>query len=82
MSAPKKYSPEHLMNVVLAPIVSEKSTDIADAMCDMLVADTLRYSMRKKGSAGAGLEDGSEVNSSYGGDSGRSGNLMFKNKYL
>jgi large subunit ribosomal protein L23 len=30
MSAPKKYSPEHLMNVVLAPIVSEKSTLVAD----------------------------------------------------
>ncbi|MBS0336271.1 MAG: 50S ribosomal protein L23 [Proteobacteria bacterium] len=30
MSAPKKYSPEQLMNVVLAPIVSEKSTLVAD----------------------------------------------------
>ncbi|MEI6719928.1 MAG: 50S ribosomal protein L23 [Betaproteobacteria bacterium] len=30
MSAPKRYSPEHLMNVVLAPIVSEKSTLVAD----------------------------------------------------
>ena len=30
MSAPKKYSPEQLMNVVLAPIVSEKSTMVAD----------------------------------------------------
>jgi large subunit ribosomal protein L23 len=30
MSAPKKYSPEHLMNVVLAPVVSEKSTFVAD----------------------------------------------------
>ena len=30
MSAPKKYNPEQLMNVVLAPIVSEKSTLVAD----------------------------------------------------
>jgi|SRR5687768_9014147 large subunit ribosomal protein L23 len=30
MSAPKKYSPEHLMTVVLAPVVSEKSTFVAD----------------------------------------------------
>jgi large subunit ribosomal protein L23 len=30
MSAPKKYNPERLMNVVLAPIVSEKSTLVAD----------------------------------------------------
>ncbi len=30
MSAPKKYNPEQLMNVVLAPIVSEKSTMVAD----------------------------------------------------
>ena len=30
MSAPKKYKPEQLMNVVLAPIVSEKSTMVAD----------------------------------------------------
>jgi large subunit ribosomal protein L23 len=30
MTAPKKYSPDHLMNVVLAPVVSEKSTFVAD----------------------------------------------------
>ena len=30
MSAPKKYHPDQLMNVVLAPIVSEKSTLVAD----------------------------------------------------
>jgi len=30
MSAPKKYNAEHLMNVVLAPVVSEKSTFVAD----------------------------------------------------
>ena len=30
MSAPKKYSAEHLMTVVLAPVVSEKSTYVAD----------------------------------------------------
>ncbi len=30
MSAPKRYSPDHLMNVVLAPVVSEKSTFVAD----------------------------------------------------
>ena len=30
MNAPKKYNPEQLMNVVLAPIVSEKSTMVAD----------------------------------------------------
>ncbi|MSP96014.1 MAG: 50S ribosomal protein L23 [Betaproteobacteria bacterium] len=30
MSAPKRYNPEQLMNVVLAPIVSEKSTLVAD----------------------------------------------------
>ena len=30
MSAPKKYNPEQLMTVVLAPIVSEKSTLVAD----------------------------------------------------
>ena len=30
MSAPKQYSPERLMTVVLAPIVSEKSTLVAD----------------------------------------------------
>jgi len=30
MSAPKKYNAEQLMNVVLAPIVSEKSTLVAD----------------------------------------------------
>lgn len=30
MSAPKKFNPEQLMNVVLAPIVSEKSTMVAD----------------------------------------------------
>jgi len=30
MSAPKKYADEHLMNVVLAPVVSEKSTLVAD----------------------------------------------------
>ncbi len=30
MSVPKKYNAEQLMNVVLAPIVSEKSTLVAD----------------------------------------------------
>ena len=30
MSAAKKYSAEHLMTVVLAPVVSEKSTYVAD----------------------------------------------------
>jgi large subunit ribosomal protein L23 len=30
MSAPKRYNAEQLMNVVLAPIVSEKSTMVAD----------------------------------------------------
>lgn len=30
MTASKKYAPEQLMNVVLAPIVSEKSTMIGD----------------------------------------------------
>ena len=30
MTAAKKYNPEQLMNVVLAPVVSEKSTRIAD----------------------------------------------------
>jgi len=30
MTATKKYAPEQLMNVVLAPIVSEKSTMIGD----------------------------------------------------
>jgi len=30
MSAPKKYAAEHLMSVVLAPVVSEKSTMVAD----------------------------------------------------
>jgi len=30
MSAPKKYAAERLMNVVLAPVVSEKSTPVAD----------------------------------------------------
>jgi large subunit ribosomal protein L23 len=30
MSAPKRYSADHLMNVVLAPVVSEKSTFVAD----------------------------------------------------
>ena len=30
MSAPKKYNADQLMNVVLAPIVSEKSTLVAD----------------------------------------------------
>ena len=30
MSAPKKYADEHLMNVVLAPVVSEKSTLVAE----------------------------------------------------
>jgi len=30
VSAPKKFNPEQLMNVVLAPIVSEKSTMVAD----------------------------------------------------
>jgi large subunit ribosomal protein L23 len=30
MSAPKKYAAQRLMNVVLAPVVSEKSTRVAD----------------------------------------------------
>jgi len=30
MSAPKKYAADRLMNVVLAPVVSEKSTRVAD----------------------------------------------------
>jgi large subunit ribosomal protein L23 len=30
VSEPKKYSAEHLMTVVLAPVVSEKSTFVAD----------------------------------------------------
>ncbi|MDA1117867.1 MAG: 50S ribosomal protein L23 [Proteobacteria bacterium] len=30
MSAPTKYADEHLMKVVLAPVVSEKSTLVAD----------------------------------------------------
>jgi large subunit ribosomal protein L23 len=30
MSAPKKYAADQLMNVVLAPVVSEKSTRVAD----------------------------------------------------
>ena len=30
MSAPKKYAAQRLMNVVLAPVVSEKSTLVAD----------------------------------------------------
>ena len=30
MTAPKKYNDEQLMNVVLAPVVSEKSTRVAD----------------------------------------------------
>ena len=30
MTAAKKYNPEQLMNVVLAPVVSEKSTLVAD----------------------------------------------------
>jgi len=30
MSAPKKHAAERLMNVVLAPVVSEKSTRVAD----------------------------------------------------
>ena len=30
MTAPKKYAAERLMNVVLAPVVSEKSTLVAD----------------------------------------------------
>lgn len=30
MTAPKQYSPERLMTVVLAPVVSEKSTLVAD----------------------------------------------------
>ena len=30
MSAPKKYAADRLMNVVLAPVVSEKSTLVAD----------------------------------------------------
>ena len=32
MSAPKKYAADRLMNVVLAPVVSEKSTFVADKM--------------------------------------------------
>jgi large subunit ribosomal protein L23 len=30
MTAPKKYNTDQLMNVVLAPVVSEKSTFVAD----------------------------------------------------
>jgi len=30
MTAPKKYAADRLMNVVLAPVVSEKSTFVAD----------------------------------------------------
>jgi large subunit ribosomal protein L23 len=30
VTAARKYSPEQLMNVVLAPVVSEKSTRVAD----------------------------------------------------
>ena len=30
MTAPKKYNDEQLMNIVLAPVVSEKSTRVAD----------------------------------------------------
>ena len=30
MTAAKKYNPEQLMNVLLAPVVSEKSTRVAD----------------------------------------------------
>jgi large subunit ribosomal protein L23 len=30
VSAPKKYAADRLMNVVLAPVVSEKSTRVAD----------------------------------------------------
>ena len=30
MSAPKKFAAERLMNVVLAPVVSEKSTSVGD----------------------------------------------------
>ena len=30
MTAPKRYNAEQLMNVVLAPIISEKSTMVAD----------------------------------------------------
>jgi large subunit ribosomal protein L23 len=30
VTAPKKYAAERLMNVVLAPVVSEKSTRVAD----------------------------------------------------
>ena len=30
MTAAKKYNAEHLMNVLLAPVVSEKSTRVAD----------------------------------------------------
>ena len=30
MTATKKYSPDRLMNLVLAPVVSEKSTFVAD----------------------------------------------------
>ncbi|HVB49671.1 MAG TPA: 50S ribosomal protein L23 [Burkholderiales bacterium] len=30
MTATRKYNPERLMNVVLAPVVSEKSTMVAD----------------------------------------------------
>ena len=31
MTAAKKYNPEQLMQVLLAPVVSEKSTRVADA---------------------------------------------------
>ena len=42
MSAPKKYSAEQLMSVVLAPVVSEKSTMVGDRANQVVfrVADT------------------------------------------
>ena len=42
MSAPKKYSAERLMGVVLAPVVSEKSTMVGDKSNQVVfrVADT------------------------------------------
>ncbi len=42
MSAPKKYNPAQLMNVVLAPVVSEKATMLGDKANQVVfrVADT------------------------------------------
>jgi len=42
MSAPKRYNAEQLMNIVLAPIVSEKSTMIGDKLNQVVfrVADS------------------------------------------